>query len=339
MLRESSLATVTSSVVDNPMLIAEAETNSEATSDYADSEDIDDEAAIERDELDALNHVDVLVQSNSGTPHYLPIRRRMQDAASFAWNIGTTTFFKAGGRPWRAASAREGVCYIGLIFKRDRFQERHACCGAQMFLDDSDGLVFKGAMGPWYSPETGQFHLDRSEAERLIKIVMAEYRNEHKTSPREIFIHGKTRFSEEEWLGFCDAVDLERTKLTAVRITRSNEFKLYSSGELAVKRGTALKLTSRLGLLWTSGYISRLKTYPGRETPNPLRIELVKDSSGAASIELVMQDIMVLTKMNFNSCIYADGVPVTLRFADAIGDVLVATKDKLVPPLPFRYYI
>jgi hypothetical protein len=78
---------------------------------------------------------------------------------------------------------------------------------------------------------------------------------------------------------------------------------------------------------------------PGRETPNPLRIEIVRDSSGAAPIELVMQDIMVLTKMNFNSCIYADGVPVTLRFADAIGDVLIAAKDRQVPPLPFRYYI
>ena len=38
-----------------------------------------------------------------------------------------------------------------------------------MFLQDSDGLVFKGAMGPWYSPETGQFHVSRAEAARLIE--------------------------------------------------------------------------------------------------------------------------------------------------------------------------
>ena len=208
-----------------------------------------------------------------------------------------------------------------------------------MFLDDSDGLVFKGAMGPWYSPENGQFHLDRPEATRLIKMVISEYEQEHKAKPKEVFIHGKTRFNDDEWRGFCDAVTTQATKLTAIRITRSNEFKLYSSGELAVKRGTALKMTPRLGLLWTTGYVARLGTYPGRETPNPLMVEIVKDSSGTPDIERVMQDIMVLTKMNFNSCIYADGVPVTLRFADAIGDVLVAAKDKSVPPLPFRYYI
>ncbi len=334
-LRESSLATVTSSIVDNPMLVPGMEHNSEETSDDVDWQDM-------AEDFEDLNDHEIMsdTQAASTSPNrYPPTRRQMQDPASFAWNIGTTTFFKAGGRPWRVASAREGVCYIGLIFKRDAFRAREACCGAQMFLDDSDGVVFKGAMGPWYSPETGQFHLDRVEAKRLIRMVLEEYENERQRPPREVFIHGKTRFNEQEWLGFCDAVDLEKTKLTAVRITRSNEFKLYSSGELAVKRGTALKLTPRLGLLWTMGYIARLGTYPGRETPNPLRIEIVNDSSAVVPIEVVMEDILVLTKMNFNSCIYADGVPVTLRFAEAIGDVLVAAKDTNVPPLPFRYYI
>jgi hypothetical protein len=67
--------------------------------------------------------------------------------------------------------------------------------------------------------------------------------------------------------------------------------------------------------------------------------DLISETVLALQLSSSLQDIMALTKMNFNSCIYADGVPVTLRFADAIGDVLVAAKDKSVPPLPFRYYI
>ena len=35
-----------------------------------------------------------------------PHRRRMQDAASIAWNLSTTLFFKGGGHPWRLASVR-----------------------------------------------------------------------------------------------------------------------------------------------------------------------------------------------------------------------------------------
>jgi hypothetical protein len=339
-LRESSLATVTSSVVDDPMLASSVEPEEHVSSSFAPQQefgDEDEDGDVEYD--DESIDLDVERQEAKSTNNAPVLRRQMQDPASFAWNIATTSFFKAGGRPWRVASARQNVCYIGLIFKRDSPQGRNACCGAQMFLDDSEGLVFKGAMGPWYSPETGQFHLDRPEAEKLIRTIVDEYQRSHDRRPAEVFIHGRTRFNDEEWAGFCAAVDLKRTKLTAVRITRSNESKLYSSGELAVKRGTALQLSARLGLLWTSGYISRLGTYPGRETPNPLRIEIVQQSEGAVSLDKVMQDIMVLTKMNFNACIYSDGIPVTLRFADAIGNVLAAAKEKNVPPLAFRYYI
>jgi hypothetical protein len=77
--------------------------------------------------------------------------RRLQDPATIAWNLCTASFFKAGGRPWKLANVRKDVCYVGLVFKRFSTLEgsSNACCGAQMFLDSGDGLVFKGAVGPW----------------------------------------------------------------------------------------------------------------------------------------------------------------------------------------------
>ncbi|MCZ8023353.1 MAG: hypothetical protein O9282_13155 [Flavobacterium sp.] len=49
------------------------------------------------------------------------------------------------------------------------------------------------------------------------------------------------------------------------------------------------------------------------EFPNSIFIEINK---GEVKIERVLKDILALTKLNYNACIYADGVPVTLRFAD-----------------------
>ncbi len=68
---------------------------------------------------------------------------KMQSAIT--WNIGTTAFYKAGGRPWKVSGIRDGVCYIGLVYKKDDRAGDNgiACCGAQMFLDLGDGLVFK----------------------------------------------------------------------------------------------------------------------------------------------------------------------------------------------------
>jgi hypothetical protein len=66
-------------------------------------------------------------------------------------------------KPWRLAELRDGVCYVELVFKRiERPSGRdNACCGAQMFLGSGDGLVFRGAVGPWYSETRDAFHLDQ----------------------------------------------------------------------------------------------------------------------------------------------------------------------------------
>jgi len=86
--------------------------------------------------------------------------------SNIAWNLSTTAFYKSGGRPWKVSGIREGVCYIGIVYKRDdrSGESESACCGAQMFLDSGDGVVFKGAVGKWYNTETRNFHLSRSAA-------------------------------------------------------------------------------------------------------------------------------------------------------------------------------
>ena len=60
---------------------------------------------------------------------------------------------------------------------------------------------------------------------------------------------------------------------------------------------------------------------------------------GNADLRTVMEDVMCLTKVNFNSCVFSDGLPVTLKFADAVGEILTAAPVDDLPPLPFRHYI
>src|ERR1035441_6984719 len=53
------------------------------------------------------------------------------------------------------------------------------------------------------------------------------------------------------------------------------------------------------------GWTPRIQTYPGREVPNPLIIEI---SKGEADINVVVRDILSLTKLNYNTCIFGDGM-------------------------------
>jgi hypothetical protein len=264
--------------------------------------------------------------------------RRLQDPASVAWNLSTTSFYKAGGTPWRVADVREGVCYVGLVFKKTNLPGRtdNACCGAQMFLASGEAFVFKGAVGPWFSETDNSFHLSKAKAAELMTLIVGAYSGYHGKPPTELFIHGKTWFDDEEWSGFAAAVP-EETRLTGIRIRRQNEIKLFRLGRRPVLRGTAILTGPRSAYLWTSGWVPRLDTYPGREVPNPLTVDIVK---GDADLSVVLKDLMSLTKLNFNSANFGDGLPVTLRFADLVGEILTAAPlAAATPPLPFKAYI
>jgi hypothetical protein len=91
-------------------------------------------------------------------------------------------------------------------------------------------------------------------------------------------------------------------------------------------------LLSRRG----SQTVVETSSYPGLEVPRPLSVEICR---GAADLEMVLSDILALTKLNYNASIFADGMPVTLRFARAIGEILTAAPDAEKRPLPFKYYI
>lgn len=56
-------------------------------------------------------------------------------------------------------------------------------------------------------------------------------------------------------------------------------------------------------------------------------------------MQTICKDILSLTKLNYNTCIFADGVPVTLKFADMIGEILTAGPNENVEVLPFMFYI
>lgn len=267
------------------------------------------------------------------------IERLLEDEATVAWKLCNGVFYKSQYRPWRLTSVRDGVCYVGLVFKRLQagFTRGNACCAAQMFLSSGEGVVFKGAVGPWYSIDQKEFHLPREEAQKLLAFVIEEYRRKHdQNAPKELFLHSTYRFNDDEWAGFEDVCPGE-TSLMGIRIVDGHkDLKLYRPGPYPVMRGTAVQLSLRSGLLWTTGYIPDLRTYLGPETPNPIHIEV---SRGEIDLETVFGDIMGLTKMNFNSCHFNDRLPVTIRFADAIGDILTAAIHDDVPPLPFYYYI
>lgn len=264
----------------------------------------------------------------SGQRGLTPLSDRM-------WNIATALYYKCGGKPWRLVTAREGVCYIGIAFRRS--DENTACCAAQMFLDTGDGVVFLGKYGPWYSPRRKQFHLDKSAACDLLQGTLRTYQELEGKELTEIFLHSRSSISDEEFEGYREACPSD-IKLVGVRVRLERRYgpRLYRIGSMPILRGTFWKISECSGLLWGTGFKPRIATYDGWETPIPLRIDI---QHGDAQIERVAQDIFGLTKLNYNACRLGDAEPVTVGFSDAVGEILVSNPTVTHRKPNFKFYI
>jgi hypothetical protein len=266
------------------------------------------------------------------------VDRSLTPLSDRAWNLTTTLYYKAGGRPWRLGSARDGVCYVGIAFRRSERSrdERTACCAAQMFLDTGDGVVFRGQFGPWYSPERRQFHLAREAARDLLEGVLRVYREQGGPPLREIFLHSRSGIDRDEFDGYAAACPSD-ANLVGIRVQRDpNGLRAYREGRFPVLRGVVWQASERTAYLWTAGFKPSLLTYDGWETPVPLRVDV---QHGTAPVDLVARDIMGLTKLNYNACRLGDAMPVTIKFSDMVGEILVSNPTVEHRRPNFKFYI
>ena len=284
--------------------------------------------------------LDVTDQVERGLKGVNPLSDRL-------WNMGTALFYKSGRKPWRTPWAREGVCYVGLSYRRDERDSRTACCAAQMFLDSGDGIVFVGEFGPWYSEESKEFHLTKEAAKELLAGTIAAYKQQDGRELKEVFLHSRSGISREEFEGFSEACPAG-VKLVGIRVRKDRLApRLFrhddnpvagKRGRHPVLRGLFWQRTERHGFLFTSGFKPRLATYDGWEIPVPLTISV---QWGEAELVQVATDILGLTKLNYNACALGESQPITVKYSDKIGEILLANPD--VPRNQwrnnFKYYV
>ena len=267
---------------------------------------------------------------------WLKNKRGLTPLSDRAWNISTTTYYKIGGKPWKLAKVRDGVCYIGLSFKmtQNYIGNKSAYCAAQMFLQDGDGVVFKSDEGVFHSPEDKTMHLSKEGAKKLLEGVLKEYETLGGKPLKEIFIHCSSEFSKDEFDGFNEVCPIG-AKIIAVRVKKDLLFRLFRNGNRPVVRGSYLKINNNEALLWSSGFKYELGTYDGTEIPIPLRITI---QYGDTDIETVSRDIFSLSKLNYNACKLGESSPVTIGFSGAVGEILISNP-KSTPRPQFKFYI
>ena len=85
------------------------------------------------------------------------------------------------------------------------------------------------------------------------------------------------------------------------------------------RRGGASSGVATRRYLYTTGYVPSLGRYPHGHVPTPVQIT---DHVGDSSAKALLAEVLLMTKMNWNSARFAEKLPVTVRFANEVGTIL-----------------
>jgi hypothetical protein len=261
--------------------------------------------------------------------------RQLTPLSDRAWNFSTALYYKSGGIPWKLGDVREGVIHAGVSFKETGTADT-VLCAAQMFLDDGNGQVVRGADGNWNSARPGEYHLNRDGAHHLLSNVLAAHKFFHEKKLTEVVLHSRTSLNEEELEGYQAACP-KGVKLVVVRVAPERlGLRLYRTGTQPVLRGTFWHISPKRGFLWASGFKPRLRTYGGPGIPQPLCIDV---QHGDADVLEAAREIFALTKLNYNACNLGENQPVTTHFSALVGEILASNLSAEGHRPEFKYYI
>jgi hypothetical protein len=114
------------------------------------------------------------------------------------------------------------------------------------------------------------------------------------------------------------------------------EFDMRAAAPLPPLRGTFVKFGDTDLLLYTTGYIPYLRTYTGAQVLQPLE---VTEHHGDSPWDIILREMLVLTKMDWNTADFACGLPITVAFSKRVGQILAELPAQLPLRPEYRFYM
>jgi hypothetical protein len=260
---------------------------------------------------------------------------RSQDPATRAWNFSVGLYYKAGGVPWRLPPTGPDTCFVGISFHHFRTTQRAIVRSslAQAFSSDGEGFAIRGQGVPIEPDQGRNTHLSEQQAFDLAKNVLSEYELRTGGAPLRVVLHKTSYFDAAEQAGFAAA--LRDAPIVSMVTLVPSPFRLLRYGAYPPKVGTVCTINHDRSFLFTSGFMPELGTYPGPHIPQPFEVRCLGTESALAAA----QDVLNLTRMNWNTADIRGKWPVSLSFARRVGGILDEYGDDDLTETSFRYFV
>lgn len=275
-----------------------------------------------------------------------------KDQAKIRWWLSLGLYVKSNGTPWKVKTDNTETAFVGLGYAvRQNARDKVVLGSSQIFDGHGNGLKF--LLQPIDKPvfyNKNPF-MSKEDAFRLVSNIRNTY---HKIDPviglKKLVLHKTTHFTGAEMEGISNALEgIDNIELLqiqqfsswrAIKLIKNSKGKHEFNG-YPIERGTVIQLDDFTFLLWTHGLIESQelngKYFQGkRGIPSPL---LIKRFRGTDPIETVANDILKLTKMNWNGAELYKTFPVTIDFSKRLSVMGKQLEELGTKAHDFRYFI
>lgn len=273
------------------------------------------------------------------------------------WWLSLSYFVKSFRTPWVIDNADKNTAFAGIGYSIDNKNDDkgHIILGcSHIYSSDGEGLKYKLSKVndkiKWVNKKP---HLSYDDAYEFGKNVLHLFYESMNEVPKRVVIHKRTFYTEDEKQGILDSLlDCKKIEnIDLIEINFEDNIRYVSSkiqnGEtkvdgFSVSRGTCIQLSHNEALLYAHGIIPSVinpnhNFYPGgRYIPKPLRI--IKHH-GNGSLEQIANEILGLTKMNWNSLNMYSQLPATISSSNEIARIGKLIENTQNIQYDYRYFI
>lgn len=273
------------------------------------------------------------------------------------WWLSLSYYVKSLRTPWVLDTLDKTTAFAGIgysVAHRDGSTDIVLGC-SHIYNSQGQGLKYRLSKVEdqlfWDRQERP--HLSYKDAYKFGLSIIDLFYNTMNEFPKRVVVHKRTYFTKDEVNGLKDSLlgngiqDIDLVEINFEDDMRFVASKLKQDGmpdidNFAIPRGTCILLNNFEALLWTHGVVPSVQNpnfkyyLGGRYIPGPLRV--IKHY-GKSNIGLIANEILGLTKMNWNSFDLYSQLPATVNSSNEIARIgkLLSKKEGIT--YDYRYFI
>ncbi len=255
-------------------------------------------------------------------------------------NLRLGIYVTAGGKPWKLSEQFRNKVFIGISFGKV-VDNKTRLIGVAEIFDEYGQTISMKCMSVKEIEKEERFsdkdiHLSYEAMQKTVISLLTDYYDSHKKSWPEFVVIHKTSYFDLNEKKALDELSEYPFKIRTIHIYTGQEciWNVITGGK-EPKRGQVCKISQEKALVYTSGILQNFDNYFIPGMPLPL---LIEDESVEKDIDLTCEEIIKLTKLNWNSTNSYEKFPVTISHSRKIVNLLRAGLD-IDNPIDLRFFL